>query len=527
MKLRNQLLTLFVVFFSLVSCVDDLEVRSTDERFDDEESLYSQPGAYTKAMAGVYSNLVITGPNGPGSSNLGGIDAGFSQYMRVWWYLQNMTSDETIWSYEGDTGTRELNRAIWDGNNPFFRGFYSRVMFQVALCNEFLRQSTDSKLNQRNVSADEREEIQKYREEARALRAMAYYHLMDTFGQAVLLTEQNQVGDAGQGVNRQQLFDFVESELLEVLPNLYGPNQAPYGRIDQGFARMVLAKAYLNAQVYISQDKNQECIDILTPMLGSYSLANNYLHNFTADNQLSPEMIFSVPSDGVRMQSYSAITVILNGQIGSLESNGVDFGMNAGGWGGALRVRKEFAEKFNGGQYTNDVRNTLIIGDRPIDIQDIGARGQGYIVSKFSNKTSTGSNGSSQEFPDTDFPMFRLADAYLMYAEAQVRKDGSANSTTLGYVNALRTRANNPNNSLTASDVTLDFILDERARELYWEGHRRQDLIRFNKFTGGSYNWQWKGGVQSGVSLPAHFKVFPFHPATLGANPSLTQNVGY
>lgn len=529
LKMKNILKYLFLFCASLlfVSCLHDLETKPLDVFGDTEDMIYTRPGAYTNAIAGVYSNLVLTGPEGPESSNLGGIDAGFSQYMRVWWYFQNMTTDEVIWSYEGDIGTKDLNRATWVENNPFFLGFYSRAMFQVALANEFLRQSTESKLNERNISAQERVLIAQYRIEARALRAMAYYHIMDTFGQAMYLTEDLPVGVSGPGYNRQQLFDFVESELTSILPQMMAPNSAPYGRVDAGFARMILAKMYLNAQVYIGQNKNQECMNVLEPIMSAYSLTPNYLHNFTADNHLAPEMIFSVPQDGINTQSYSGITVILNGQIGFIERNGADFGMNPDGWSGALRIRKEFALKFDGPTFVNDERNTIISGTRPIDIFDIAARGQGYIISKFSNKSSLGVNGSDPGFPDTDFPMFRLADAYLMYAEAQLRKDGTVNSTSLGYINALRARANN-SNQLTASQVNLDFILDERSRELYWEGHRRQDLIRFGKFTGDNYTWQWKGSVQEGVGIPSHFNLFPFHPQTLGtAIGVLAQNPGY
>jgi hypothetical protein len=520
----------YLLFFSIVwffsACTEDLNTSPIDPLVQREDEVFSQPGAYNSAIAGVYANLVLTGPNGPGSSNLGGIDAGFSQYVRVWWYFQNMTSDETIWSYEGDIGTKDLNRTSWSNTNPFFLGFYSRAMFQVALANEFLRQSTEAKLNARNISAQDRVLIAQYRIEARALRAMAYYHLIDTFGQAMYLTEENPVGVSGPIYNRQQLFTFVESELTAVIPQMMAPNTAPYGRADAGFARMILAKLYLNAQVYIGQNKNQECMTVLEPIMSAYSLSPNYLHNFTADNQLSPEMIFSVPQDGVQTQSYSGITVILNGQIGFIERNGAEFGMNPDGWSGALRIRKEFALKFDGPTYATDARNTIFAGTRPIDIFDIAARGQGYIIKKFSNKTSLGVAGSDPEFPDTDFPLFRLGDAYLMYAEAQLRKDGSVNATSLNYINALRTRANNTN-LLNAGQVNLDFILDERSRELYWEGHRRQDLIRFGKFTGDNYTWQWKGGVQEGVGIPAHYTLFPFHPTTLGANSGLTQNPGY
>lgn len=525
-NIYKYLLSLALLLF-ISSCTDDLNQDPLDGLIDREDEVFLRPGAYTNAIAGVYGNLVLTGPNGPESSNLGGIDAGFSQYMRVWWYFQNMTTDEVIWSYEGDIGTKDLNRTAWSANNPFFLGFYSRVMFQVALANEFLRQSTEDKLNERNISAQERSLIAQYRIEARALRAMAYYHLIDTFGQAMFLTEDTPVGISGPGYNRQQLFSFVESELNAIIPQMMAPNTAPYGRVDAGFARMILAKLYLNAEVYIGQNKYQECMATLEPIMGSYSLAQNYLNNFNADNHLSSEMIFSVPQDGTRTQSYSGITVILNGQVGFLERNGAAFGMSPDGWSGALRIRKEFALKFDGPTYANDVRNTIIIGDRPIDIFDIASRGQGYIISKFSNKTSLGVNGSDPTFPDTDFPMFRLADAYLMYAEAQIRKDGVANNTSVNYVNNIRTRANNPN-LVNASTLNLDFILDERSRELYWEGHRRQDLIRFGKFTGDNYLWQWKGGVQEGVGIPTHYNLFPFHPQTLGTtNGVLTQNPGY
>jgi hypothetical protein len=515
------------VFSILFSCTDDLNIKDRDKLFNDENRLYTNIEGYKQGMAGVYANLALTGPSGPESSNLEGVNAGFSQYMRVWWYFQNMTTDETIWSYELDPGTGPINRTSWDANNQFFLGFYSRAMLQVALCNEFLRQSTESKLNERNIATSDRALILKFRAEARALRAMAYYHLIDTFGQAVFLTDAQVVGENGPRYNRQQLFTFVESELLNVMSELHAPNTAPYGRVDQGFARMVLAKLYLNAQVYIGQNKNTECISILEPLMSAYSLAPNWRHNFMANNEETQEMIFSVPQDGKRIQSYSAITVILNGQVGATEANGVSFGMSAGGWGGALRVRRQFAEKFSSAEYLNDTRNRLIIGSRNINITDISDKSQGYIHDKFSNISSTGIVGQDPRFPDTDFPMFRLADAYLMYAEAQIRRDGTANSTSLSYINALRTRANNPINNLTATQVNLEFILDERSRELYWEGHRRQDLIRFNKFTSG-YNWQWKGGVQSGTNLPTHYNLFPLHPnSIIGSKNVLQQNPGY
>jgi hypothetical protein len=222
--------------------------------------------------------------------------------------------------------------------------------------------------------------------------------------------------------------------------------------------------------------------------------------------------------------------VFINGQVGSIEQNGAAFGVSSGGWGGALRLRKQFVQKFDGPNFSTDTRKTIISGTRNIDIADVANRDQGYILSKFSNKSSTGIPGVSTTFVDTDFPLFRLADVYLMYAECAVRGGAGASTTqALTYVNALRERANSGSTSanISAGDLTLDFILDERARELHWESHRRQDLIRFGKYTGGSYNWAWKGNGSNGISISNNLKVFPIPAASLSSNPNLTQNTGY
>jgi len=178
--------------------------------------------------------------------------------------------------------------------------------------------------------------------------------------------------------------------------------------------------------------------------------------------------------------------------------------------------------------FNGDTRNTIISNERGIDITDISDRDQGYILEKYSNATSTGSFGVDQTFVDTDFPLFRLADVYLMYAEAHLRGGaGATEANVTAYINSLRSRANNPQNNLTMSNISLDFILDERSRELHWEAHRRQDLVRFGLFTGGAYNWVWKGNGTNGIALPNHFNLYPVPSASLASNPNLTQNPGY
>lgn len=522
-----------------MSCTDDLNVASEDPRTVTPEILFSSVEGYKQALAGVYGNLSLTGTGDAGSSFLQGIDAGTSQFGRTLWYLQNLTTDEVVWTYENDEGVAELQRNTWTASNPIVLGFFSRTMAEVAFANDFLNQSTPELLASRGITDPEDvAEIEIFKAEARVLRALAYYYMMDVFGKAPFITENDPIGFKGPQYNRQQLFEFVESELIAVIPSLKDARTNEYGRLDKAVAQMILAKMYVNAEVYIGTSKYAECMTQCQNIIaGGYVLNTNYLNNFKADNHTSGEMIFTLQSDGVRTQNYGATTVIINGQIGSLEANASEFGV--GGWGGALRLRKQIVQKFDGDPFTNDVRNTFSDNDgaRPIDIAVITNAAQGHILSKFSNKTAAGVVGSNSTFVDTDFPLFRLADVYLMYVEAQMRNEGATNGSnvknasaqSIGYLNNLRVRANSGSTSanVTAGDVDLNFVLDERARELHWEGHRRQDLIRFGKFTGGNYNWAWKGNIQNGTSISDNLRIFPIPANAIVANPNLTQNQGY
>jgi hypothetical protein len=361
---------------------------------------------------------------------------------------------------------------------------------------------------------------------------MSYYYMMDLFGQANFSTENDAINAQPLAYNRQQLFDFIESELIAIEANLADPMSVEHGRASKGVAWMILSKIYLNAEVYTGQPKYTECLEYTKKIIASgYSLATDYKHNFMADNDVNSavnEIIFPLISDGFYTKNFGPTTVMINGSVGSIETNGAALGVSAGGWGGALRLRKEFVQLFDASIFNDDARNTIISAGRSREITDISNQDQGYILEKYSNATSTGGFGVDLTLVDTDFPLFRLADVYLMYAEAHLRGGSGANPADLtSYINALRTRANNPQNNLSIADVTLDFIIDERARELHWEAHRRQDLIRFGRFTGGSYNWAWKGNGTNGISLSSNLKLYPIPAASLASNPNLTQNEGY
>lgn len=526
----STLLLVLVVAFS--SCTKDLDITPKDDQNLLGEDFFADETSYKRLLAGVYGNLSLTGVDGPESSNIQGLDAGTSQFGRVLLYLQTLSADQMIWSYENDPGTRDIQRNIWNADDPVILGMFGRTHVTIAFANNFLRETTAAKLEERNVSSAVESEIVAFRAEARLLRAMSYYYMMDLFGQANFSTEEDAINTIPQAYDRAQLFEYVESELKAIEVDLKAPLSNEHGRADKGLAWMILAKIYLNAEVYIGEPKYTESLEYSKKLIsGGYTLATDYKHNFMADNDINSaknEIIFPLVSDGTFTQNYGPTTVMINGSIGSIEANGTALGVGAGGWGGALRLRKQFVALFDGGVYNNDRRNGIISGTRSREITDISDKDQGFILEKFSNAKSTGGFGADQTFVDTDFPLFRLADVYLMYAEAHLRGGaGGTNADMEAYINSLRSRANNPQNNLTATDITLDFIIDERSRELHWEAHRRQDLIRFGKFTGGNYNWVWKGNGSNGISLPAHMKLYPIPAASLASNPNLTQNTGY
>jgi len=321
------------------------------------------------------------------------------------------------------------------------------------------------------------------------------------------------------------LFTYIESELKAIEPELAPVHSIEYGRVDQGAAWALLARMYLNAQVYTGTARWNDAVTYSKKVIDAgYSLETNYNWLFLSDNQkCTNEFIFTINYDGQRSQNYGGTNYIV--WAGSASDVGVSK-VGVTGWAGN-RTTKNLPNLFPDYTGTADKRANFFSAGRKIDIVDRVA--DGFAVTKFKNLNRDGSLGYQQQDLGVgiDMPLFRLGEQYLIYAEAVLRgaTNGSA-ATALGYINALRTRAGITVN-LTPTQLTLDFILDERGRELYWECHRRTDLVRFNKFTSASYLWPWKGNVPNGTGVESYRDLYPIPSPEVSANRNLVQNPGY
>jgi hypothetical protein len=528
--IKSFLVVLTVAFF-MQSCADRLDLQPEDERLT-ADAAFENPEAYKQFLAKIYAGISLSGQQGPaGSPDLAGLDEGFSNYLRLYWKMQQLTTDEAIIGWNDGT-IQDLHGQVWTSGNEFIRTMYTRIMYQVTLCNEYLRQTTDAKLSDRGVDSELRAEIQTYRAEARFMRALTYWHAMDLFANPPFVTEDDPTGAfLPPQIERADLFDFVESELLAILDDMVAPRQNEYGRADRAAAWMVLAKIYLNSEVYTGTPRNTEALNYVNNIINEgYTIPEiPYFHSFLADNDSNgaqEEVIFTIPFDGLRTQAFGGMTFLTHAPVGG-SMNPADFGIN-GGWFG-IRTTPTFVEQFPGEENSADGRALLYTDGQNKDIEEVGPFNQGYAVAKYRNVDVDGNPGSdaSGDHIDTDFPMFRLADAYLMYAEAVLRGGGGSASTAVDYINELRERAyGDTSGNITETDLTLDFIIDERSRELYWECHRRQDLIRFDQFSDQGV-WQWKGNVPQGTTTESFRDIMPIPATDLGINTNLTQNPGY
>lgn len=508
-------MAIFGLSFTVASCVDDLRQEPVTEIT--AASLYKDFGNYKNLLAKIYGGLAVGGQSGgDGNGDIAEIDGGFSSYTRLMYYLNVVTTDEAVIGWN-DGNLHEMHKMIWTPANEFNNGMYFRLYTEIAFCNEFIKNTSDEALSANGISGANADEAKIMRAETRFIRAQAYYHLLDMYGN-VPFVDETTLGSLPKQISRAHLFNYVESELLASADGMRDPRTGEYGRADKAAAWTLLARLYLNAKVYNNTERYADVITYTDKVINAgYTLNPKYENLFLADNNVNnPENIFSIVYDGTSTQTNGGTTFLVHAAIGGTMDPAL-FGVN-NGWGG-LRTTKSFVNKFEAG----DERGNFYTSGQTLEINDLGNFNDGYAFIKYKNVSSTGVPGVHLNWVSTDLPMYRLADVYLMYAEATLRGGGGSASTALGYVNQIRTRAK----ASTISVLNLDFILDERSRELSWEMTRRTDLIRYGRFTTSSYLWPWKGNVKDGVAVEEYRNLFPIPNNDLAVNKNLKQNPGY
>ena len=617
---------IYIISLSIVvSCHDDLNQSPIDPDSFTEENVFTSVNEAKGALAKLYASLALTGQNGPaGNPDIADIDEGFSQFSRMLFNLNEITTDHAVVGW-GDPGLPDLHGMYWSSSNDFTEAMYYRLAQAVSFSNSFIKNASE-------LSGDE---VNAFIAEARFLRAYAYYNLLDLYGNVPLTTEIST--ELPTQSNRTELFEFIESELIAIESILLSSNE--YGRVDNVAAHALLSRLYLNAEVWTGQNRYVDCITYSQNVINSgYTLNTNdangngtaYDELFLADNDVNGaqnEFIFALNFDGMQSQTYGGTTFLVHAAIGG-SMNPSDFGVN-GGWGG-LRTTKNLVNQFavdidainsslgaqsdwglvgsatlngwdgpdvemyqtgpqefsiyvelgsgelkfrfnedwgnnfgdNGGDgtleaggsniaitagtyfivmdlssgtysispFSSDKRGMFYSDGQNLEIESIPPFEDGFAVTKWTNIDSNGNQGSdsSGNFVDTDIPLMRLAEVYLNYAEATLRGGGGDTNTAVSLINQIRERGfGSSSGTISSGDMTLDFILDERSRELYWEGLRRTDLIRYNRFTNSSYLWPFKGNEATGVGVDDYRNLFPLPANVVAINSNLTQNEGY
>ena len=523
-----------LVSLSFLSCKKILDLKPTNDVTVDVA--YGTPEGYRQGFAKLYGAFALTGnAGGAGQPDIDAntIDEGNSDFLRMFWNTQELSTDEAIdnasWNSNTDAGLHDFHNMNWAASNRMLLGLYVRCAYQILLCNEFIRQSSDANLSDRGISGTDAETIKSYLPEARFLRAFQYWVLMDAFGNPSFATENDAIGSVmPPQIKRTELFNYIESELQDIESVLPAPRANEYGRADRAAAWSLLARMYLNAEVYTGTARFTDAIIYSKKVIDAgYSLETNYQWLFLNDNHLcTNELIFTINYDGRKTQNFGGTNYIVYAGSGSDVPISL---MGITGWGGN-RVTKNLPNLFPDYTGAKDKRSMFFTTNRSIEIANRASDGFAAIKFKNVNRDSTlGYSEGGNLGVGVDMPLFRLAEQYLIYAEAVLRGgSGGDLNTALGYINNIRARAyGNTSGNIGPTELTLNFLIDERGRELYWEGHRRTDLIRFNRFVESSYLWPWKGNVANGTGVSPNYKIFPIPSSEVSANKNLVQNLGY
>ncbi|WP_295935480.1 RagB/SusD family nutrient uptake outer membrane protein [uncultured Alistipes sp.] len=525
-----------------VSCINDLDTLPLNPSDSTSETAYGKDeNGYLAGLTKLYFNFVNT-------EDLSVSDNGASELVRAFWTIQEVTADGVKCAWENDAWVRAMNTNTWsDADNDATYAVYVRTLHGIAFVNEYLRQTASDKLSDRGVSSELATKIQTFRAEARFLRAYFYWIALDVFGDVPFTTETSPFGG---GVNpkqktRAEVFQYCIDELTELASaeSVMPAARSNYPRADKGAVNGLLARMYLNAEVYTGTAMWTETKSACEALFAQgYSLCSDYEALFRGDNgenaDALKEIIFGVSYDAEQTQSFGGTSYLTLATIAATDvtSDQKINGVN-NGWAG-IRTPYEYAQKYFNVRNANYTTGDYEVTDKRGKMFYIKGRKEsmndalytflnGWSCLKFNNiphdmtEEEFLETAATKAYSDIDFPLMRLGEMYLIYAEACM-KLGQPN-TALPKLQDLSTRA-----GVTApSTITEDYLLEERARELMWEGHRRTDLIRYGKFTSNSFLWTYKGGTFTGQGFESYKTIFAIPASELASNPELYQNPGY
>lgn len=548
----------------MTSCVGDLDLEPNDPNLVNT----NDPNFKANALGICYSGIAVSGISGPGSSYVDGLDPGTSAYLRTIFTLGEFCTDELTWIWPNDEGGSigDLLACSWSANNSIVYGAYYRLLGHIAICNQFLANTAD----------DADAETLEMRAQARVLRAFSYYNMMDLYGQSSFITEEAEIGENPKQISRAELFAWVEGELTEIVDQKLISENPIYGRVGLDGAEALLARLYLNAEVFSGTarwaDCQARCENIIRRHQGGgfqgSGLANEYLYLFCEDNkQYMPggenkaenEILFGISFDQDMVQSYGGPTFIVAGTISNTAMIPRQNYGCSGEWS-CIKGIKQMAERFYG--LPNDTRDDLwvrgVYPDEDYSDEFVGFTGAwgttgGNAIIKFTGNTITKNpaaidrskpltlfdgqyndqgawqpNYDATAFMSTDQPIIRLADIYLMYTECFINGGVGDRSKALDYINLVRARAGAP--AFNSAELTVKNLMDERSRELYLESVRRTDLIRNHMFVGPQQTvWQVKGNINNmeGTRIDDKYALYPIPTAVLNSQPDFKQNPGY
>ena len=478
-------------------------------------------------------------------------------------------TDETAWAYQADNAIAPITNFSWNSGNDRVNWAYQRLIFNITLYNQFIAEQSGS------LSEDQIAEV-------RFLRALNYYYFLDLYRKAPFkLTFDDSLPTEKKG---KDLYDWLDNELTTIEPLMaevgaYN-NKENFGRADRGAAYALHARLALNSEVYTEgkvkdyQKAIEYCDKILNNVgegAGKYDLCrvekngySGYQQLFMGDNDCNPdamkEIIFPIRQDGLKARAYAGTTYL----VSAATIGGMPYASTGDPWK-CFFARENMVEKFFPNK--NDIPKATVddvlknpskeqviakdsekkIGtadviakakdDRALLYMGVGGCEEGKVRTinpgeaitgplngasfvKWSNLHADGSTQHDQNYSDTDFPVFRLAEIYLTRAEAKYR----LGQDDLDDILKVQDRANRASKATSVNEQTL---IDEWCREFYMEGRRRSDLVRFGLFTGSKYLWSFKGGAEKGAGVPSYYNIYPIPDNEIKNNPNMTQNSKY